>query len=260
MIAWRDARADADWGLAEYASEWIGAAVESVSEQQRNKPILAGHSIGGTFVALFAAAQPDRVAKLLLIEAPLYFGEEAGALAPIVAGSPPGDVIAQFAGGGPGSLLDVASVAADPGEFVIGRWQDAVACALDPEGWAIHQRVIRWTLDEFAQPSRLFAETVELLYRRNAFARGELRLSGRAVLPQNLSQLAVASVIDVSSRLVPPVSALAPIEQAAVYEYEPERGVALQHVGPLVGRRAHGVLWPRLLEWLVAAVQPGYLE
>ena len=140
--------------------------------------------------------------------------------------------------------------AAAPEEFISGRWQDAAASLLDPEGLAIHQRVIRWTLDEFEQPPCLFADIVEQLYRGDAFARGELWLAGRAIHPTALGKVPVAAVIDRTSRLVPPASSLEPLADPAVFEYVPETGVALQHVGPLVGRRAHRVLWPRLTAWL----------
>jgi hypothetical protein len=35
-----------------------------------------------------------------------------------------------------------------------------------------------------------------------------------------------------------------------VLHYEGDVGVALQHVGPLVGRRAHALLWPRITQWI----------
>jgi poly[(R)-3-hydroxyalkanoate] polymerase subunit PhaC len=153
----------------------------------------------------------------------------------------------------PGSLLDVASCAGAPEEFIAGRWQDAVASLLEPETLFIHLRVIRWTLDEFTQPARLFAEIVEQLYRADAFARGELRLAGREAVPAALARLPIATVIDETSRLVPPASSLAPLSNPAVFTYQPEIGVALQHVGPLVGRRAHRELWPHLVDWMKAS-------
>jgi polyhydroxyalkanoate synthase len=33
-------------------------------------------------------------------------------------------------------------------------------------------------------------------------------------------------------------------------DYEGDVGVAPQHVGPLVGRNAHELLWPRIVEWI----------
>jgi len=111
----------------------------------------------------------------------------------------------------------------------------------------------RFISASFAEPSRLFADIVELLYRGDKFARGELCLSGRSLGPQRLAELPVAAVIDQTSRLVPPASALEPLTDPAVFIYLPETGVALQHVGPLVGRRAHRELWPRLVEWMKAS-------
>jgi polyhydroxyalkanoate synthase len=35
-----------------------------------------------------------------------------------------------------------------------------------------------------------------------------------------------------------------------VLHYEGDVGVSLQHVGPLVGRRAHVLLWPKIAEWI----------
>ncbi len=120
--------------------------------------------------------EPDRVQKLLLVTAPLRFGPVAGGFALVVSGSMSALTVAELFGGVPGSLLDVASCAGAPEEFIAGRWQDACASLLEPGAILVHQRVVRWTLDEFAQPARLFAEIVEQLYRADAFARGELRL------------------------------------------------------------------------------------
>jgi polyhydroxyalkanoate synthase len=257
LIEWRDAGdSGADCGLSEYAGTWLGSAVGAIARRHGRKPVLVGHSLGGTFAAIFAAAEPERVQKLLLVEAPLRFGPDTGALALVVGASPPAGLVANLAGGAPGSLLDMASTAGAPGEFIAGRWQDAAASFLDWGALSIHQRVIRWTLDEFAQPPRLFAETVELLYRGDAFARGTLRLADRPVSPAGLAVLPIAVLIDETSRLVPPASALGPLSNPDVYFYEPEVGVALQHVGPLVGRRAHRELWPRLADWMGRLTSP----
>jgi polyhydroxyalkanoate synthase len=37
-----------------------------------------------------------------------------------------------------------------------------------------------------------------------------------------------------------------------VLEYPGENGVALQHLAPLIGRRAHASLWPEIISWLHA--------
>jgi hypothetical protein len=43
----------------------------------------------------------------------------------------------------------------------------------------------------------------------------------------------------------------------SLLSYSGELGVGLQHVGSLVGRRAHQQLWPAILAWAAAALTPG---
>src|SRR5258706_9628106 len=123
----------------------------------------------------------------------------------------------------------------------------------DPKALAIHSRVIRWSLDEFAPPAPLLRSVVDLLYRKDRFARNELRLRGGAARSASLAEIPIAAIVDHTSRLVPPSSALEPLSSLSVFAYVPEIGVGLQHVGPLVGRRAHREIWPRVIDWMRGA-------
>src|SRR3954469_17538461 len=80
--------------------------------------LLAGHSLGGTLAAIFAALHPDRVRGLVLLEAPAKFGRAAGAFAPLVAVAPCAGALRAILGDVPGSFLDIASIAASPASFV----------------------------------------------------------------------------------------------------------------------------------------------
>jgi polyhydroxyalkanoate synthase len=89
-----------------------------------------------------------------------------------------------------------------------------------------------------------------LLYRQDRFARNELRVLGRPARSDSLAKIPVAAIVDHTSRLVPPSSALEPLSSPTVFAYVPEIGVGLQHVGPLVGRRAHREIWPHVIDWM----------
>src|SRR6476659_7046336 len=71
-----------------------------------------------------------------------------------------------------------------PEEFISGRWQDAAASILDPDGLAIHSRVIRWTLDDFEQPPRplradIWNGSIAAMQLRAANSRRQVRRSVR---------------------------------------------------------------------------------
>src|SRR3546814_3933276 len=127
----------------------------------------------------------------------------------------------------------------------------------------LHLRVERWTLDEFPLPGRLFEEIVELLYRDDRFRRGDLKIAGQRAGPGTLS-MPILTVVDPHSSIIPPKSVLpvvreAPSRNKRVLWYEGDCGVALQHVGVLVGPNAHRRLWSEILDWLHRVVRAGPL-
>jgi polyhydroxyalkanoate synthase len=253
LVEWTDVGPDEqERGLEEYAGTLLLACLRAVAEQTGSpRALLAGHSLGGTLAAICAARHPERVAGLALLEAPVHFGRDAGALAPLVAVAPHSGWLRAPRQGVAGSFLNAASARAAPREFVLGRYADLVRSLADPAALATHVRVERWTLDELAMPGRLFEDVVERLYRRDELLAGTLVVDGVRVGPRSLTAPLV-SVVDPRSAVVPPSSVL-PFHDAAaspekrVLEYSGDVGVALQHVGVLVGRRAHEELWPELL-------------
>jgi polyhydroxyalkanoate synthase len=247
LIEWREAPQPTAAGLATYADALILDCLEAV----REPAVLVGHSLGGTLAAIFASLHPERVRALVLLQAPLSFNNDVGAVAALVrsTGFPDDIAGAQV----PGTALSMFSLAASPHSFLWSRCVDWLASMNDPTTLRTHDLVERWALDEFPLPRALVADVVNGLYREDRFMNGTLAIAGRTAAAENVSA-PVLAVIEPRSDVVPPTSMLPFVDAARsgdkqVLQYEGDIGVGLRHVGTLVGRSAHQLLWPRILAW-----------
>jgi len=255
LIEWLE-RKDEDRGLADYADRLIVDCLDAIrGETNLPRVTLVGHSIGGTLAAVCSAIHPERVAGLMLLETPLKFGDDAGSLGHLATLTPTVRLREVFRTI-PGTLLDIAAVTALPWSFVLMPYVDAVLIATRPTNIATHLRVRRWTLDETPLPGHLFEEVVDRLYREDRFYRGTLIVNRRRASPEAVT-MPLLTVLGADSRIVPLASAVllhekAPSREKRLLRYGGDPGVALPHVGTLVGESAHRHLWPDALQWLWA--------
>lgn len=257
LIDWqRPSPAEDELGLSVFAEAAPAAAVAAVeADCGCAAPIVAGHSLGATLAAIFAALRPELVGGLVLADGPLAFGPLGGPLAAAVAAMPHASALRALAGSPvPGTFLNALCVGADPADFVAQRAADSIASLRDSLAAAIHARIVRWTLDEFPLPGRLFEEVLEDLYRADRFLSGDLAVNGRTVGLKDLRAPTLA-VANAASAVVPPQSVLAGLEASqaaskAVLTYPGDCGPLLQHLGPLVAPYAHARLWPAIFHWM----------
>jgi polyhydroxyalkanoate synthase subunit PhaC len=250
VLEWTETPPDgSDHGLAVYVDELILECAKAIGEPA----VLAGHSLGGTFATIFASLHPECVRSLILLETPLSFsGEDAGTIADCIRIAPPTEALRKVSTY-PGTVLNALSLAASPKSFLWWRWRDLLLSASDAAALRVHLLVERWILDEYAMPSALFADVVDL-YREDRFMRGTLRVEEQTAAPRNLT-MPVLAVVDPESDVVPPSSVMPfldalPHRNWTLLHYEADTGVALRHVGVLVGRNAHSILWPKILAWI----------
>jgi polyhydroxyalkanoate synthase len=245
-----------DWGLDAYVDA-MGRCIDRVESETGRTPHLLAHSLGGTLSALHAARHPTRLASLVLVEAPLRFGEATGAFAPLLARSPPAAEVLNSLDSVPGSMLGMAAGMASPGEFVWQRRLDAMSAAMQgPEAMRRHMLAMRWTLGELPLPAPLVAQVMDALYREDGFMRGTLRIGGEQVAPHHV-QAPLVAVVDPHSRVVPAESVTGLLDAASstqklVLHYDGDVGVGLRHLGALIGESAHRDIWPRIFNWLEA--------
>lgn len=246
-------------GLDDCAGQAIPACVEeTVSRSDGQKPVLMGHSLGGTLAVIAAALHPQSVRALVLVGTPLCFrpgiSQFGDALVSLV---PPTlfqlDVV-------PGSLVSHVAALASPETFLWSRMLDAATSLGDTGALEVQTRIERWTLDEAPLPGRLVHEIVEQLYREDRLYRGTLSVGGAAVRAHDL-QLPVLAVNNTADDIAPPASVRAFFDaspaRTRVIEFGPEQGIGMQHLAILAGPRAHARIWPEIVSWIDAQC-PGY--
>jgi polyhydroxyalkanoate synthase len=244
-----------DFGLSDYGDRLLTACRGAIAaDGATDKPVIAGHSLGGILAAIHSCLYPDELHATILLESPVHFQPASCCFNKLVQATPDARQIADTFRHVPGVYLNAMSALAEPQAFQWERWTDRWLSLTDPKALATHMQVERWTHDEFALPGRLFTEIVESLYRRDQLTQGELVVNGRKIGPRQL-RTPLLSVVDPRSKLIPPAAVL-PFHDAAasdykrVLHYEGDVGVNLQHVGVLVGRNAHSRIWPAIFDWL----------
>jgi polyhydroxyalkanoate synthase len=261
------------WGVRVFLLEWIAptasggqvgldecarAVSECVAriatEPKATKPFLIGHSLGGTLAAVFCACEPRAVRGLLLLGVPLCFQPATNRFRDALVSMIPPDL--SETGIIPGSLLSHASAFAAPDSFVWSRLMDAAMSLGDLRALDVHARVERWALDEAPLPGKLVHQIAEWLYRENRFCRGDLTVLGHTIGPSCLDvpTLAVVNTADDVAPLasIEPFLDALPTKDVTLIKYPGENGIALQHLGILLGREAYVRIWPKIIAWLAS--------
>jgi polyhydroxyalkanoate synthase len=256
LLQWqRPGQAERTLGLADYADRLILDCLDTIkAETGQAQVFVAGHSLGGTLAALFAALHPERLKGLMLLGAPVHFGPEAGFLGAVAAVAPQASQLTALMGNMPGSFISTTGVMAAPITFIWTRWLDWLACLPDAQARQTYLRVERWACEEAPIAQRLFEEVLQWLCREDRFMRGTLRIGAKRAAPDQITA-PLLSVVDPRCRLIPPATIL-PLHEAVrsretkVLYYQGDTGVSVQHVGMLVGKQAQQQLWPELIRWM----------
>jgi polyhydroxyalkanoate synthase len=260
LLEWTEPSGPSEqFGLVDYADRLLSIARDTAAlALGHGRVVLIGHSLGGTLAALQAARRPEGVAALVLLESPLLFDPEVDAFAPWLSAPPAARRLLAGAGTVAGSELTLAAVMAAPDAFLWHRWGDALASMSDLARRDLHWRVLHWALDEIALPAPLLGDVLKLLYRENRFRHGTLELAGVAI---GLADIVapILAVVESDSRVAPPEEVVPALRLTSsprrdAITYESDAGVALAHVGVLVGIEAHRRLWPEIMRWVEEVV------
>jgi polyhydroxyalkanoate synthase len=232
----------------------LSACVARIAAEDGKAPVLIGHSLGGTFAAIYAALDSRRVRGLVLVGAPVCFQPQSSTFRDAVDRLAP--LLLMQSAIVPGSAISYLSALASPDTFIRSRLLDGVLSSVDRHAAGICIRVERWTLDEVALSGPMVRQVTQWLYREDRLCRGTLQLRNRSIGPST-AQVATLAVVNTADKIAPraavePFLARMPERDVQLLEFAGEPGVGLQHVALLVGPRARVEVWPAIGAWIEA--------
>lgn len=246
LLDWGDPTPDLGFtSLGELVSGVLKRSVHQILRRSQKQQIpLLGYCMGATFATLYAALEPDRIERLILLT-PILGRDPEGVLQKIVLHQPlsPDLMEGQLISG---RQLKLFFNAVRPVQILKKErdfWQN-----YDQESFMEHfLPVEKWSNDTPDLPGKAFQEFIQLCIQQDALRQGAFNLDSYVLDCRRITcpVLAVAAKHD----WIIPVSALetcaAVLSRAAYTPYLLNGG----HIGLVVGRSA-GVLWKDLLAFL----------
>ena len=177
LLEWMPATRDISNNGIDESALAISNCVAKISAKSNGaKPVLIGHSLGGTLATIYGALASETIRGLVLLGAPLCFEPDESQFRDTLVSLVPSDL--PDAEPFPGSLLSHMSAMASPSTFIWSRVMDAALGVTDLHAMDVHARIERWALDEVPVPGKLVHQIIEWLYRDNLLCRGVLRGQG----------------------------------------------------------------------------------
>jgi len=212
---------------------------------------LIGYCLGGTLAAIYAAAHPAGVRRLVTLNAPVRFLDAPDMdLMRTWVGDPerfPVERITRAFGNMPGRLVQQGFLWTKPVDTALKLWR--TWSRFEDPGFAEYFAVLEsWNHDAVDVPGAFYRRLICDLYRDDALARGAFALDGQAV---DLGRIAcpVKVVASRADTICPPEAALALLDLVGSTE---TRSLVLKggHLNPIVGPKARGRLHDPLADWL----------
>ncbi len=226
---------------------YIGRAIRRTSRAAGvPRPHVLGYCMGGTLVAIHAAAHPDALASFTAMAAPVAFTDE-GLLRTWT--NVPGFDLGMLVGGFgniPAPLMQSA--------FQLLRPTLPLAKAVNLWDRAWNDRYLdgflaleTWSKDNVSLPGAFYRTYIEALYRQDRLAQGDMLLSGR---PARLDALRCPlHLVSFTHDHIAPPESCEPLLTLAGSSDTLLTRVDGSHVGGVTSRVASRALWPTLSEF-----------
>jgi polyhydroxyalkanoate synthase len=245
---------DADCGLQAYVNRDLARAVERIRRRERVDRIsLVGCCLGGLLAAIYAALYPRHVQSLVPFALPF---ESQPTLAPGAA-----EYLARVFGNVPAWWISAALNArvSNPVHLPaylaeeLGEAELAESPVSPPP--EIQSKLERWFGSDVPVAGRLFYRVMQDVIGDAQFAQSRLRVGKRRVALERI-RCPVLNISAERDRLVPPQESASFINHVGASEAS-NLVFPTGHLGLMVSRAAHELLWPQVGKWLLdRAVRP----
>jgi polyhydroxyalkanoate synthase len=242
--------ADSALTIADYVSGFLAEAAAFILEAHRAPRLhLLGYCMGGTLAAMFTALDPDRVATLTLLAAPIAF-EGRESLLNVWADPRYFDVDAFIDqhGNCPAWFLQGCFLLMKPIQNIFEKGTALLEQMGEPHTLSSYFAMEHWINDNIPVAGETFREFVKKLYHADELVRGEFHLGDRRL---DLGRITCPLLLLTAKKdhLVAPASTegIRPhVRSADVASMTIDAG----HVGLVVSSRARRELWPAATRWL----------
>ncbi|MGO8903521.1 MAG: alpha/beta fold hydrolase, partial [Isosphaeraceae bacterium] len=184
LVDWGVATAaDRGMRLSDLADRMLKNVVQFIRKKARMPHFhLMGYCLGGTLATIFTARYPSVVKDLVLMSAPIDLGGQ-NTLLKAWADQDCFDVESFIAAYGncPGAFLRSFLALLDPVRSLYGKFADLAGEMHDEETVESFVALQQWANAQVSVAGLLFRDIVELLYRRNLLAQGQLVIEGAPV-------------------------------------------------------------------------------
>lgn len=250
LVDWgRPGPDEAGLSLTDAIAGRLGRALDAVSEAAGGRKVaLVGYCMGGTLALALALRRRADLSTLVLLAAPWDFhAENVDQARAVAATATPLLPLFDRLGAMPVDVIQTMFAGLDP---LLAMRKFAAFARLAPDSAQAKSFVALedWLNDGTELPAKVARECLMGWYGENTPGRGEWRVDGTRVRPEDLD-LPTLVVVPASDRIVPPASALALAKRIPDAErLEPNAG----HIGMVVGGRAKAAVWKPLEDWLGA--------
>lgn len=247
-----------DWGytdrmdrfmtMEDYIDGFINDCVDLIRDQHQLEAInLLGVCQGGTFSAIYAALNPEKVKNFISIVTPIDF-DTKDSLLNVWATSFDADLLVDAYGNVPGDMMNSAYMMIQPFSLSIQKYINMVQIMEDADKLADFLRMESWIFDSPDQPGETLRQFLKDFYQGNKLVKGEFKLGGRTVELKNIT-MPVLNIYAEFDTLVPPFSSKALRKHVGSKDVQ-DLTYPVGHIGMFVSGKTQKTLAPKIAEWI----------